>query len=315
MIKLDRAYCNQTDCVLTIYQVRDLHFDEHNEFNARSAQYECPDEECNAALVGVNHAKAEFKNTPHFRLLTSHNHSDACDYDGNSDKKTTDEPEEKGTERNHKVSDQPEVLLLERQPLPFGTGKLKKRKTTAIPPSTLDTSALSGDNDKAPPHETSCLEHIVETWISNDAEDLRHSLLTIGDKTKWYRNAFKPIKYFTDEEGLIYWGSVKSIKKYGEDYAITFTDRPKFEGEQRQISIYISSELIESYRKRKLFRRYIESLIDHTDGGVICYFVGAYPKLKDEEVVTTKGSFRPLEVQLTNLDHLVLRFDEDGEDL
>lgn len=314
-IKLDRAYCRETDSVLTIYQVRDLHFDDEETFNARKAHFECPDEDCDASLVGVNHAKVEFKNTPHFRLLTNHKHSGGCDYGNENNKKVTDEPEEKGIERNHKVSDHPEVLLLERQPVPFGTGKPRKKKKSAAPPSTLDISTSNGDHDNSAPHETSCLEHIVETWVSNDAEDLQHSLLTIGDKTKYYRNAFKHIDYFTDEEGLIYWGNVKSIKKYGKGYAITFKERPWFEGEKRQISIYIPSELIERYRKRKLFRRYIESLLDHADSGVTCYFVGTYPSLKDDEVVTSKGSFRPLEVHLKNLDHLVLRFDEDGEDL
>lgn len=314
-IKLDRAYCSETGSVLTIYQVRDSHFDDEEVFNARKAHFECPDEDCNAPLVGVNHAKIVFKNTPHFRLLTNHKHSEACDYRDDKSKIVSEESDEAGAERNHKISDHPEVLLLERQPVPFDTGKPKKKRKVTKPPVTLDTSTLNSNGDKYSPHETSCLEHIVETWVSNGAEDLKYSLLTIGDKTKYYRNAFKHINYFTDEEGLIYWANVKSIKRYGKDYAITFEERPWFEGERRQISIYIPNELIERYRKRKLFRRYIESLLDHSYSEVTCYFVGAYPSLKADEVVASKGSFRPLEVQLKNLDHLVLRFNQDGEDL
>lgn len=321
-IKLDRAYCHETDSVLTIYQVRDLHFDEEQDFNARSSNFECPDEDCGAALVGVNHAKAEFKYAPHFRLLTNDRHDDLCDYIEGRKKGLTNTKKEIGLERNYKVSEHPEILLLERQKTPLGTGKPRKsKKTDTSATHTLETSIPNDENENTSPHETSCLEHVVETWVSNSPEDLQNSLLTLGDKTKWYRNAFKPIKYFYKEEGLIYWGEVKSIKKYtrksssGSDYAITFSDRPWFEGESRQVSIYISSELIDGYRKRKLFRRYIESLIDHGNRGVTCYFVGAYPELKDNDVITQKGSFRPLEVRLENLDHLTLRFDEDGEDL
>jgi hypothetical protein len=314
-IKLDRAYCQETDCVLTIYQVRDLHFDEEESFNAKAAHYECSDEDCDAALVGVNHTKAEFKNAPHFRLLTGNKHSDACDYGNESGLKTVSESEGNHNERSHKVSAHPEVLLLDRQPAPFGSGKPKKKNNPSAHPSDLNLSPSHVGNEKAAPHETSCLEHIVETWLSNSAEDLRSSLLTIGDKTKYYRNAFKSIEYFTDEEGLIYWGTVKSIKKYGKDYAITFKERPLFDGEKRQISIYISNELIDRYRKRKLFRRYIDSLINHANQNIKCYFVGAYPQLKGEEVITGNGSFRPLDVHLKNLDHVVLRFNEDGEDL
>lgn len=114
---------------------------------------------------------------------------------------------------------------------------------------------------------------------------------------------------------MIYWGHVKSIKDYGKNYAITFKERPWFEGENRQISIYIRNELIESYRKRKMFRSWIDSLLKDGVSGVKCFFVGTYPTLKEVPVKTSTGSFCPLEVHLKNLDHLVLRFKEDGEDL
>jgi len=313
-ITLDRAYCRETDSELTIYQVRDLHFDENETFDSLKAYFKCPDKDCDAPFVGVNCAKVKFKNTPHFRLLIDHKHSEACDYGGESSKKISEKSKGKGTERSYKVSNYPEVLLLERQPVPRNTGKPKKRRKTSNSSTTSDASPSNSGNSS--PYTTSCLESVVETWVSNSEEDLRHSLLTIGDKTKYYRNFFKKIEYFTDEEGLIYWGNVKlPIKPYGKGYSIIFKKRPKFEGENRQISIYIRNEQIERYRKRKLFRQYIESLIDHPGRDVTCYFVGAYPKLKDKDVESSRGSFRPLEIHLKNLDHLVLRFNEDSEDL
>ncbi|WP_086930697.1 hypothetical protein [Agarilytica rhodophyticola] len=313
MIKIDKAYCHQTDSVLSIYQVRDLHFDEDNPFNAKNATYECLDEDCHAPLIGVNSTSVEFKNAPHYRLKRGHEHSEACDF--NKATHVTKAEEEPNQERDYKASAHPNVLLLERQPVPRCTGKPRKPRAPRDPsdaPIALDTG-----REHNSPHETSILEHVVETWLEH-GEVLRRVALTIGEKTKWYPNAFKYIKYFTDERGLIYWGNVKKIKPYGHGYSITFMERPEYEGDKRQIGIYITDEQINSYRKRRLFRRYIDSLVNSEEGTVQCYFVGAYPVLKETEVVyqTAKGeqSFRPLEVYLSNLDHLVLRFNRDEED-
>lgn len=312
MAQLDRAYCHQTDSVLTIYQVRDLHFDEDNDFSAHTATFECADEHCDVELRGVNHKSIEFKNAPHFRVLPGHEHSEDCDF--RKDKPAKPKPKDgTGEARDFKSTDYPSELLLERQPPLYGTGKPKKPRGPRKEPEAV--SGDSGDGYTAP-HQTSILEHIVETWLTHGKESLSRVPLTIGPKTKWYPNAFKPIQYFATEKGLIYWGHVKSLKKYGKgDYSITFAERPWFQDDKRQIGIYITDEQISAYRKRRLFRRYLDSLLEAPEGQVRCYFVGAYPALKTEAVVPKEGkAFRPLEVHLTNLDHLVLRFDKDLED-
>jgi len=314
MAHLDRAYCHQTDSVLTIYQVRDLHFDEGNDFNAKIATYECPDEDCSVELRGVKHAAVEFKNAPHFRVLKNHDHGPECDFR----KGKTSKPDKDtgvGDPRDYKDSTFPSELLLERQPLPYGTGKPKKPRGPRSKPQVIS----GADEDYAAPHRTSILEHIVETWLAHGKDVLRRELLTIGDMTKYYPNMFKPIEYFTNGRGFIYWGAVKEIRYYRhkDAYSITFVDKPWFDGEPRQIGIYIESDQIERYRRRRLFRRYMDSLLNATQGSVNCYFVGAYPELKSEDVVIKTGvgekRFRPLEVHLSNLDHLVLRFDKDEE--
>lgn len=313
MTQLDRAYCHQTDSILTIYQVRDMHFDEDNDFNANTATFECVDEDCDVELRGVNHKSIEFKNAPHFRLLKGHDHSDNCDF--RKDKPATPDTKEGiGELRDHKDAEYPSELLLERQPPPYGTGKPKKPRGPRREPEVV-SSGSDGDSGHTAPHRTSILEHIVETYLKHGKEALAREPLTIGDKTKWYPNAFKPIQYFATEKGLIYWGHVKEIRAYGDDYSITFVERPWFQDEKRQVGIYITSEQINAYRKRRLFRRYIDSLLEAPEGRVQCYFVGAYPTLKSEPIIPKQGKpFRPLEVKLTNLDHLVLRFDKDVED-
>lgn len=313
MTNLDRAYCAAYDCVLTIYQVRDLHFDDENEFHAGNAEYECPDEDCNAVLFGVNHTKVKFKNTPHFRIKKKHDHSDNCEFQGKESKRPNEDPEDVRNERKHKISDHPEVLLLERQPLPIGSGKPGKPRKETNPSPELDAEVKNQRSTKTPPHETSCLEHVVETWISNSKEDLAKSYLTIGNKTKLYRNAFQYLNHFQRESGLIYWGTVKTIKRWGKGYEIIFRQKPKVDGETRHTTIYLPSSLINSYRKKNLFRRHIENLINIKPDNVRCFFVGAYPKLKEEEIENDSGNYRPLEVKISNLDHLVLRYDEDED--
>ncbi|WP_241086353.1 hypothetical protein [Candidatus Vondammii sp. HM_W22] len=285
MSHLDRAYCHQSDSVLTIYQVRDMHFDEENDFSAKTAIFECVDGECDVELRGVNHTSIEFKNAPHFRLLKGCSHSDDCDF--RQDKLTTpDTSDGIGERRDHKDSEYPSELLLERQPPPYGTGKPKKRRGPRRELGVVSGSS-DGDSGYTAPHRTSTLEHIVETWLEHGKEGLVRVPLTIGDKTKWYPNAFKPIQYFATEKGLIYWGQVKEIRPYGDDYSITFVERPWFQDDKRQVGIYITGEQIDRYRKRRLFRRYIDSLLEAPDGHVRCYFVGAYPALKLEPVIPT----------------------------
>ena len=305
---LDRAYCHETDSILTIYQVRELHFDETVNFQADKATYECPDRNCNVEITGVNHTKTKFKVSPHFRLLPKHEHNEDCSF--YSVKKPAGKSDHKGKQKSSKpVIKHPEVLLLDKQPIPHNTGKTEILDISGFEgkKDTKNKSRLaSSDKQK---YTTSSLEHVVETWLTHSEEELKYSLLTIGDTTKWYRNIFKEIKYFTDGEGLIYWGYLKEIKAYGKGYAFKFIDKPWFKGEERYISIYVSAKQIDKYRKKTLFRSYIDSLIDRDDIKVRCFFVGAYPKLTK---IKHKGrDFFPLKVEINNLDHLLLRFDED----
>lgn len=314
-INLDRAYCYDTDSILTIYQVRELHFDESCDFLADKAKYECPDINCTVKVVGVNHTKTRYIRTPHFRLLPNHEHNENCGFYSEKSPTTSEANKNQKKQTAQVAVKFPEVLLLERQPIPTGTGKKDVIDTLSELASKPKSSKSSTNTNNKSKYETSSLEHVVETWISNSEEDLKYTALTIGQKTKWYRNIFKPIEYFTDEEGLIYWGYIKEIKQYGKGYVFKFEDWPWFEGEKRPVSIHIKSKQIDKYRKKNLFRSYINSLIDRENIKVRCFFVGTYPKPKKEAIKKGEKEFHPLEVEIKNLDHLVLRFEEDSEDI
>lgn len=311
MAQIDNAFCHQASSVLSIYQVRDMHFDEDDTFDANTASFECVGERCSVELRGVNHKAVKFKRVPHFRVLKGHDHSDECDFEkeAHSDSQPNNGVREK---EGYKDTNYPAELLLERMRPPRGSGKPSR-----VRDSHNESDAASGQRSKngRTPHQTSCLEHIVGTFLRHGKEVLRSELLTIGENTWYYPNAFKPIKWFyKDPPGFIYWGKVKKIQRYAEGYSIIFSDWPYYQGKPRQVGIYLKDELIEGYRKRRLFRSYIDALLPAPSGQVDCYFVGAYPTLKGEPVILRSGkSFTPLEVHLTNLDHLLLWFNEEEE--
>lgn len=311
MIKIDKAYCRETDSVVSIYQVRDLHFDEDKPFHAKHSTYECADEDCQVPLVGVNNTKVKFKLAPHFRVKKGNEHSLACDFQ--KTKQSVKSISGVGRERELKDSEFPNILHLETKPITHGTGKPRKRREvtgSSEAPTCLNSGKVNGGA-----HETNSLEHVVETWLEHGKEKLSRVPLTINSQTWWYPNAFKPITWFyRDSPGRIYWGHVKQLKKYKQDYAITFVEKPYYQEKNRQVGIYIKEDQILGYRKRRLFRRYIDQLVGCKVGEVKCYFVGAYPKLKEESIESGEHSFRPLEVHLSSLDHIVLRFDSDGAD-
>ena len=133
MPTIDKAYCHQTDSVLTIYQVRDMHFDEDDDFDGNQATFECSVE-----LRGVNHKAVEFKTTPHFRVRKNHQHDEECDYlkpQQDRDKKATGT----GEEQAYKDTNYPTELLLERQKAPRGTGKPKKPQSPREPATWHET--------------------------------------------------------------------------------------------------------------------------------------------------------------------------------
>ncbi|BCL40015.1 hypothetical protein NSMS1_64620 (plasmid) [Nostoc sp. MS1] len=54
---------------------------------------------------------------------------------------------------------------------------------------------------------------------------IRKKVLKINNLVLPYYKFFKHIQYFLDREGLIYWGKIKKIIKYGSNYAIEYDKR------------------------------------------------------------------------------------------
>ncbi|NIL17295.1 hypothetical protein [Pseudomonas sp. AN3A02] len=308
-MKFDTAYSLSLDDKLSIYDVRDLNFDETAAFDSDKDSFLCPNDECRAAfaagnVLGTFNAKnVNYLRTPHFKNIPSTRHIGGCRYASRHAGKgeAEDGPEE---------SFPSEFVLTRRQ---------YERKTPVIgaeggtpqePPKTPATrNALSHSSSDTTPDKTSVFAHPVECYVSNigDKDKLKSMPLKIGDHTATYWTFFKKIEYLQDNKGLIYWGKIKEIKDYTSSFRIDFEKKAWLDKKPYSINVYLSKKLIENYRKRKAFLEQIKAAVD-SDRALYCFFYGVTPELK--QVPSKKNpeqTFGVFSANIENLDHLIIR--------
>ena len=104
-MKFDLAYCLSLDSKLSIYDVRDLNFDETMAFDSAKERFQCPNDACRLAfgagnVLGTINAKSvNYIRTPHFKNVPSTRHVEGCPYvslkaPGVENGETDDGPEE-----------------------------------------------------------------------------------------------------------------------------------------------------------------------------------------------------------------------------
>lgn len=308
-MKYDKSYSEELDECLTIYEIRELNFEEESDYDSEQDSFYCPDKDCRleqgelSALTTVNAKKVKYKKTPHFKDTPKTIHRKSCPYTAEESDITYVDPDGSQTEGT-KTTDYPIEFLLERR-------KYKKKNKTegdgiegeGEPNDiTKTTGKKGGRRTKRSPNTTSIFEHIVECFLSNrhDKEKLKSMPLTIGKLSGSYNFFFKSIRYFSDREGLIYWGRVKQVRDYEYSFAIQFEDRVS----NLSISAYINKSTIQNYHKQKFFTDKIRELILGGDD-INCFFLGAYPVIKT--IKKGDDEFKVYSVDITNLDHLLLR--------
>jgi hypothetical protein len=85
-MKFDLAYCLSLDDKLSIYDVRDLNFDETVAFDSAKEHFQCPNDACRLAFdasneLGTFNAKnVNYVRTPHFKNLPTTQHVAGCPY-------------------------------------------------------------------------------------------------------------------------------------------------------------------------------------------------------------------------------------------
>ncbi|MCU1759906.1 hypothetical protein NTD84_09275 [Pseudomonas sp. 14P_8.1_Bac3] len=319
-MKFDLAYCLSLDDKLSIYDVRDLNFDETMAFDSTKEHFQCPNDACRSAfdaanvLTTFNAKNVNYVRTPHFKNTPGTRHVADCPYVsiktpalGMDGAETDDSREE------HFPS---ELLLTRRQ-------YVRKPSNPAATADTLRDAPGSPSAVSTPEHppresapdKTSVFAHPVECFVSNfeDKELLKRMPLKIGEHTAPYGSFFKKIEYLTDNKGLIYWGKIKEIKDYTQSFRIDFEQKVWFkqadEAKKKpySVNVYLSKKLIENYRKRTAFLQEIKHAVD-SDAELFCFFYGVTPELK--QVPSKKNpeqTFGVFSANIENLDHFVIR--------
>ncbi len=252
-MKFDTAYSLSLDDKLSIYDVRELNFDETDAYDSDTDRFLCPNDTCRAAfdagnvLSTFNAKNVNYRRTPHFKNNPGTRHIEGCRY-ASSHKAATGESEDEREEHfpSEFVLTRRTYPRKPRRPAPTGKSHKPRRK----PPSTR-TSASVGANDTTP-DKTSVFAHPVECYASNldDKDKLKRMPLKIGDHTATYWTFFKKIEYLQDNQGLIYWGRIKAIKDYTSSFRIDFEKKVWLDKKPYSVNVYLSKKLIENYRKR-----------------------------------------------------------------
>lgn len=312
-MKFDLAYCLSLDTKLSIYDVRDLNFDETIAFDSAKEHFQCPNDACRSAfdaanvLTTFNAKNVNYVRTPHFKNTPGTRHVADCPYASLKASASGVEAETDDGREEHFPS---ELLLTRRQYVrkPSSPEVVAEDGGDAPKPASASDSTEQPSRDTAP-DKTSVFAHPVECFVSNfeDKELLKRMPLKIGEHTASYGAFFKKIEYLQDNKGLIYWGRIKEIKDYTQSFRIDFEKKVWYEKKPYSVNVYLSKKLIEGYRKRKAFLEEIKHAID-SKAELYCFFYGVTPTLK--QVPSKKKpeqTFGVFSADIENLDHFIVR--------
>ncbi|MFM9485164.1 MULTISPECIES: hypothetical protein [Pseudomonas] len=313
-MKFDLAYCLSLNDKLSIYDVRDLNFDETMDFDSAREHFQCPNDACRLAFdtaneLGTFNAKnVNYVRTPHFKNLPSTRHVEGCPYV--SLKTPTSGVDETETDDSREENFPSELLLTRREYVrrpssPVVIADVVRDELLAPKAA----SHVEQPSKESTPDKTSVFAHPVECFVSNfdDKDLLKRVPLKIGEHTAPYGSFFKKIEYLQDNKGLIYWGKVKEIKDYTQSFRIDFEKKVWFEKKPYSVNVYLSKKLIDSYRKRKAFLEEIKHAIE-SGRALYCFFYGVTPELK--QVPSKKNpeqTFGVFSANIENLDHFIVR--------
>ena len=315
-MKFNLAYCLSLDAKLSIYDVRDLNFDETMAFDSAKEHFQCPNDACRLAFdvaneLGTFNAKnVNYVRTPHFKNLPSTRHVEGCPYVSLKTPASGVEADGAETDDSREEHFPSELLLTRREYVRQPSSPAVASDTQRDEPATPSTAhGVEPPSHDSTPDKTSVFAHPVECFVSNfdDKDLLKRMPLKIGEHTATYAAFFKKIEYLQDNKGLIYWGKVKQIKDYTQSFRIDFEKKVWFEKKPYSVNVYLSKKLIDTYRKRKAFLEEIKHAIE-SGRELYCFFYGVTPELK--QVPSKKNpeqTFRVFSANIENLDHFIVR--------
>lgn len=307
----EKAYCQELDANITAYKARRAYFSQED--SDLKYHFFCPDEKCNVEMTAVNvYTVGKYKQRPHFRTKANKEHSKDCTIVHQDDTKNVEMKDGESNSYGSKLHVYPDEFILNRPKKELHTNAPREHDEDDEFDVESRKPSSSTDNKKHPvKHSTSFLENVVDSYERMTNDEAQVNRIKLYDKVRSYKNTFKNIKYFTDGKDFIFYGQIKPIQRFGKNYAIKFEDNVFFNEHSYSVSIYIEDSLISSYRLRRLFKESIDALADlgNQFKSATCYFVGAYPELKTIHK-KDDSTFDVLEVKITNLDHLVIKFTE-----
>jgi len=309
-MKFDTAYSLSLDDKLSIYDVRDLNFDETATYVSDQDSFLCPNDACRAAsgtgntLSTFNAKNVNYQRTPHFKNKTSTGHIDGCRY------ASTHKPAA-GESDDEREDNFPSEFVLTRREYPAKTAAAGNDATVPQAPAKAPSNraATPHNHSDTTPDKTSVFAHPVECYVSNidNKDKLKGMPLKIGDHTATYWTFFKKIEYLQDNKGLIYWGKIKAIKDYTSSFRIDFEKKVWLDKKPYSVNVYLNKKLIDTYRKRTAFLEQIKAAVD-SERPLYCFFYGVTPELK--QVPSKKNpeqTFGVFSANIENLDHLIIR--------
>jgi len=321
-MKFDLAYCLSLDEKLSIYDVRDLNFDETVAFDSAKEHFQCPNDACRAAfdvgnVLGTFNAKnVRYVRTPHFKNIPSTRHIEGCPYVSLKAPASGLEGEGAETDDGREEHFPSELLLTRRE-------YVRKPSSPAVVTDAMGdervlspTSHVEHPSRDSAPDKTSVFAHPVECFVSNfaDKDLLKRMPLKIGEHTAPYASFFKKIEYLLDNKGLIYWGKIRKIEDYhSASFRVDFEQKVwvKLPGEAKKrpysVNVYLSKKLIDQYRKRKAFLEEIKHAAE-SERDLYCFFYGVTPELKQvPSKRNPEQTFGVFSAQIENLDHFIIR--------
>jgi hypothetical protein len=315
-MKFNLAHCLSLDTKLSIYDVRDLNFDETMVFDSAKERFQCPNDTCRLAFdtangLGTFNAKnVNYVRTPHFKNLPSTRHVEGCAYASLKTPASGVEADGAESDDGREEHFPSELLLTRRQYVrksssPAGSEDIQRDEPSA-PSAATDIEHPAQDST---PDKTSIFAHPVECFVSNfeDKDLLKRMPLKIGEHTAPYASFFKKVEYLQDNKGLIYWGKIKEIKDYTQSFRVDFEKKIWFEKKPYSVNVYLSKKLVDTYRKRKAFLEEIKHAIE-SERELFCFFHGVTPELK--QVPSKKNpeqTFGVFSANIENLDHFIIR--------
>ena len=309
-MKFGRAWCDEAGAALTPYRAREFYVDEDSEHYGRELTFRCEDKACQVRLTPVGiYMTRKSKRALHFRTKDEHNPD--CDFlqSGRGGTKVRRPPD---GEDDYKPTDFPTEFVLDPPKRKrAGGGTNGDGGVGADGGTTGGTGAGGGGGGggRQTSTKTRYLDEVVDCFLSGDeASKLRR--FTVGNKTKAFARFFKKVKFFSDEAGLIYYGSVDSLKVYKEKgVGLRFAESVWVDKKPYRIWVYVPQERIDESRKRKAFlaeMAELEKAIAAKED-VMAFFIGAYPDRQAIEKVDGT-SFDVYRAELSSIDHLSLTF-------